>query len=153
MNFYIKLKHFTKKKTEINFKIFHFIRIKDWNCMQKWNGRFMTLPDEKLCLCVRSSHTHTHTHTHRRNGRKYLNFIWPWPNRIHLSRQRTWQWVMAPLFIWKIFVRALWQGPKSSDRHLFYGHSHKGEIYLCGPLSARYAENARLFHFFFFTHF
>ena len=93
---------------------------------------------------------HTHTHTHRRNGRKYLNFIWPWPNRIHLSRQRTWQWVMAPLFIWKIFVRALWQGPKSSDRHLFYGHSHKGEIYLCGPLSARYAENARLFHFFFF---
>ena len=23
----------------------------------------MTLPDEKLCLCVRSSHTHTHTHT------------------------------------------------------------------------------------------
>ena len=83
MNFYIKFKHFTKKKTEINFKIFHFIRIKDWNCMQKWNGRFMTLPDEKLCLCVRSSHTHTHTHTDATGGNIWIlsgpdqtAFIW-----------------------------------------------------------------------------
>ena len=51
--------------------------------MQKWNGRFMTLPDEKLCLCVRSSHTHTHTHTDATGGNIWIlsgpdqtAFIW-----------------------------------------------------------------------------